>query len=241
MKLAVSEVFSSIQGEGITSGAPSVFLRLGGCNLMCGGQGTQFDKELHNGAKWRCDTIEVWMEAISKQIPEVLPKEQIRDLKRGYHLILTGGEPLMQQRGLEKLLEWLEQEHDIKPIVEVETNGTVEPEPEFAERVYLFNVSPKLSNSGNERAMRFKPEVLRTLTKYPHQFKYVIAEKEDWQEVLNEFVPIHGTERVVLMPAGDNQKELEGRRELVANIAITECVWYTDRLHIVLWNQKTGV
>ncbi len=37
MKLAVSEVFYSIQGEGITTGVPSVFVRLGGCNLMCGG------------------------------------------------------------------------------------------------------------------------------------------------------------------------------------------------------------
>ena len=57
-KLAISEVFYSIQGEGITSGYPAVFVRLGGCNLMCGGMGTQFDKELHNNATWRCDTIE---------------------------------------------------------------------------------------------------------------------------------------------------------------------------------------
>ena len=67
-KLAISEVFYSIQGEGKTVGIPSVFVRLGGCNLMCGGMGTQFDGELHNGAEFRCDTIEVWMKATSIEI-----------------------------------------------------------------------------------------------------------------------------------------------------------------------------
>ena len=42
-KLAISEVFYSIQGEGKTMGIPAVFVRLAGCNLMCGGMGTQFD------------------------------------------------------------------------------------------------------------------------------------------------------------------------------------------------------
>ena len=53
IKLAISEIFFSIQGEGKTVGIPSVFVRLGGCNLICGGEGTQNDKKLHNNAKWR--------------------------------------------------------------------------------------------------------------------------------------------------------------------------------------------
>ena len=46
INLAISEIFFSIQGEGKTVGIPSVFVRLGGCNLICGGEGTQFDKKL---------------------------------------------------------------------------------------------------------------------------------------------------------------------------------------------------
>ena len=65
--LPIAETFYSIQGEGITTGYPSVFVRLAGCNLMCGGQGTQFDGELHDGATWRCDTIEVWMKGKMKE------------------------------------------------------------------------------------------------------------------------------------------------------------------------------
>ena len=60
MNLIVSEYFYSIQGEGKTMGVPSVFIRLTACNLMCGGRGTEKDFKLHNGATWRCDSIEVW-------------------------------------------------------------------------------------------------------------------------------------------------------------------------------------
>ena len=98
-KLAISEVFYSIQGEGKTVGIPSVFVRLGGCNLMCGAMGTQFDGELHNGAEFRCDTIEVWMKATSKNVNEILDKECLEAIKQGAHIILTGGEPTMQQKG----------------------------------------------------------------------------------------------------------------------------------------------
>jgi 7-carboxy-7-deazaguanine synthase len=103
-KLAVSEVFYSIQGEGKTVGIPSVFVRLGGCNLMCGGMGTQFDGELHNGAEFRCDTVEVWMKATSKELHEILPQDCVEAIRNGAHVILTGGEPTMQQAGLYELL-----------------------------------------------------------------------------------------------------------------------------------------
>lgn len=69
-EIAISEDFYSIQGEGITMGMPSLFVRLGGCNLLCGGAGTQKDKMLHNGATWRCDSIEEWQEACGNDISE---------------------------------------------------------------------------------------------------------------------------------------------------------------------------
>lgn len=242
MKLPVSEVFTSIQGEGCTTGVPSIFLRLAGCNLMCGGQGTQFDKELHNGATWRCDTIEVWMQAKSKELSEVFTPLQMTQFKRGYHLIITGGEPLMQQGKIIELINYLQDELRMKPFIEVETNGTIEPNEQMKEFVNLWNVSPKLSNSGNERDMRFKPDVIAILATLPRvQFKYVISSREDFKEALNSFIHIHGTELTTLMPAGENEELLTKTRQEVAQICIDEGIRYTDRQHIVIWNQKTGV
>lgn len=242
MRLPISEVFSSIQGEGKTMGKPSVFLRLGGCNLMCGGQGTQFDNELHNGAKWRCDSIEVWMKAIAKPLNEIFTPQMIRNLTNGFHLIITGGEPLMQQENILALLEYLKEEENLTPFVEIESNGTIMPNERLFKRVNQFNVSPKLSNSGNERSARLNESVLKKLSSHENtQFKYVIAEKEDWSEVLQDFIPIHGSRQVCLMPAGETQDQLNKTREMVSQICIAEAISYTDRLHIVLWNKKTGV
>ena len=52
MQIKIAEHFYSIQGEGRTAGYPAIFIRLSGCNLLCGGAGTQTDGKLHNGATW---------------------------------------------------------------------------------------------------------------------------------------------------------------------------------------------
>ena len=151
MKLAISEVFYSIQGEGSTCGYPAVFVRLGGCNLMCGGMGTQFSKELENGATWRCDTIEVWMKARSKEFKDILDEESFTAIKNGANVVLTGGEPLMQQNALLGFIKWLRLNVNESCYVEIETNGTIMPLEELQDLVQQFNVSPKLINSGMDK------------------------------------------------------------------------------------------
>ena len=241
-KIPVSEVFTSIQGEGMSAGVPSVFLRLGGCNLMCGGQGTQYDKELHNGAQWRCDTIEVWMQAQMKEYQNVFTVKQLSQLASGYHLIITGGEPLMQQKKIVELVSYIKSEIGSQPFIEIETNGTIAPNEHIKKLVNQWNVSPKLSNSGNEKNIRYKPEVIKILSQQKNvQYKYVVASKEDFNEIVNDYITLHGTSKTTLMPAGENEGLLELTREQVAELCIENGIRYTDRMHIVIWNQKTGV
>lgn len=239
-KLSVAETFYSIQGEGSTMGYPAVFVRLAGCNLMCGGQGTQFDQELHNGATWRCDTIEVWMKGRSKPYDEILSEESIQALKDGAHLIITGGEPTMQQKSLISFFEYLEENVSKNIVIECETNGTIIPK-ELAEKVYLFNCSPKLSNSGNEKSLRHNSEVIKFLNQRNTIFKFVISRPEDWDEIQEDYLPFIDKHKVWLMPAGANEKLLNENKLTVVELCKKHRLKYSTRLQIDIWNQATGV
>tara|TARA_R110001632_G_scaffold96953_1_gene203354 strand:- start:2263 stop:2994 length:732 start_codon:yes stop_codon:yes gene_type:complete len=240
-KLAISEVFYSIQGEGKTIGIPSVFVRLGGCNLMCGGMGTQFDGELHNGAEWRCDSVEVWMKALSKEVQDVLPKDCVEAIKNDAHLIITGGEPTMQQSGLKSFMQYVKEHINEKAYFEIETNGTIMPDEYLLKNIDLFNCSPKLRNSGMDNNMTFKPDVIKQLNKKNTIFKFVVNSDKEWEEIQRDYLPLVDKQKVYLMPAGENQNLLKQNKLRVANLAKNNYLNFTTRLHIDLWNQKTGV
>ena len=118
-KLLISSDFYSVQGEGISSGVPSYFVRLGVCNLTCG-MSRQFanqlmkDKNLEDGeifvgdlhaegkATWTCDSTSQWLwRGEDKDFQYLIDrwKEQgiYDDIKNGtIHIIWTGGEPTIK-------------------------------------------------------------------------------------------------------------------------------------------------
>jgi organic radical activating enzyme len=238
--LPIAEVFYSIQGEGITTGYPSVFVRLSGCNLMCGGNGTQFDGELHDGATWRCDTIEVWMKGKMKPFDEVLDDECTQAITNGANLILTGGEPLMNQSKLVEFIQYVRGVLNKDCFVEVETNGTIEPIEEMKQLVDQWNCSPKLQNSGNDKPIRYKADVLEVFNQLPTQFKFVLSSWEDYDEIEADYSFID-PKKIWLMPSGEHQELLNITKPIVAEIAKKHYHKFTNRLHIEIWNKKTGV
>lgn len=240
MKLAVSEVFYSIQGEGITTGYPAVFVRLGGCNLMCGGKGTQTDGQLHDGATWRCDTIEVWMKSKAKEFFDIFDEECTEALKNGAHLIVTGGEPLMQQDALMYFLKWVKIRIG-NVYTEIETNGTIMPSAALLTIVNQWNCSPKLLNSGMSINQTFKEEVIKKLNQHNTIFKFVVSNKNDWKEIKDTYYNIVEKSKLWLMPSGSNQKELKKSKLVVAELCKKYFVNFSNRLHIEIWNKKTGV
>ncbi|MDP2743712.1 MAG: 7-carboxy-7-deazaguanine synthase QueE, partial [Dehalococcoidia bacterium] len=137
------EIFHSIQGEGINTGRPAVFLRLARCNLAC---------------VW-CDTKYTWdwdRYDPGDQILEMASAEVEREVM-GYdckYLVVTGGEPMLQQRRLIPLLKRLKNGGFY---IEMETNGTVLPDKVSLGMVDHWSVSPKLENSGNPLALREAP------------------------------------------------------------------------------------
>ena len=126
-KLLITSDFYSIQGEGISSGIPAYFIRLGVCNLSCGmsrkwfnelvkmhkdlpegekmPDGTIFEGDLHHEgqATWTCDSTSQWaIRGEDKDFQYLIDrwKEQdiYEDIKNGtIHIIWTGGEPTIKQ------------------------------------------------------------------------------------------------------------------------------------------------
>ena len=102
IKIKVSEIFTSFQGEGPYVGTPATFLRLYGCNLEC---------------EW-CDTDISTYEILSvDDVAEIiLTQMEFNNIKT---LIITGGEPTLQMEEIKRLIKELPE--DIK--IQMETNG----------------------------------------------------------------------------------------------------------------------
>lgn len=233
--LVISEKFYSIQGEGQTMGVPSIFIRLAGCNLLC------------KSDSWVCDSIEVWQKGTKTDFNKVLTNEDVSRLSAGAHLIFTGGEPLLHQDKIIRFLDWFNSEYNFFPTTEAETNGTIMPSIKMMHYIDYWNCSPKLSNSGESKERRINAEALKRInnrivyTKQSAIFKFVISDYSDILEIVEDFKDIISMDKVVLMPAGDTQEKLNETRLMVVEQCLTHGFRYSDRLHIVIWNQKTGV
>ena len=167
--MKISEIFKSIQGEGTNAGKPAIFLRTAECNLKC---------------TW-CDTKYTWdwkSFDYSKEVKEISIKD-IRERIEQFnlrHLVITGGEPLMQQDDLAELLVFLKPDF----YVEIETNGTILPNNALSTLVDQWNVSPKTKNSGNPLELCEDNECYAFFSKQKNcYFKYVVENEDDLVEI----------------------------------------------------------
>ncbi len=225
--LEVSELFASLQGEGPSAGTPAYFVRLAGCNLRC---------------HW-CDSGYAWdfgrhrFEEVVRALPVVTVLESIRQ-SRQRCVVITGGEPLLQQQGLVALLAELGR----ACVLEVETNGTVEPHAALLARVDRWNVSPKLSSSGSPEGARFRPEVLRALVQAKSSWlKLVVLGDAEFDEA-ERLVSAVGwpRERVCLMPRALTRGELRDRSPSVARACLERGFRFSSRLQLELWEGQRG-
>ncbi|MAN47192.1 MAG: 7-carboxy-7-deazaguanine synthase QueE [Alphaproteobacteria bacterium] len=250
MRLAVTEpgapeIFHSLQGEGVSAGKPSVFVRLSQCNLHCvwcdtaytwNFQGTDFHhRDDTLGAPRKYDRAQ---ETVDRSVEELTALLIALPCRR---VIFTGGEPLLQQRELGELIQRLK-EADPSFYIEIETNGTIMPTGLAAELIDQFNVSPKLAHSGNDTAIRYKPETLRFYANDARaNFKIVIEAPSDLEE-LRSLVTEAGmpSSRVWLMPEGRSPQELQQREQWLAEACLKAGYNFTGRLHIHLYGDTRG-
>jgi organic radical activating enzyme len=149
---------------------------------------------------------------------------------------------MLQQPALTNLMTQL-RKHNPAYRFEVETNGTLMPEPAFDHAVDQYNVSPKLENSGNSRKLREKPAVYQFFSAGPKTtFKFVVASENDLPEILHLIEQYRiAAEKVWLMPEAADRPTLADRRIWLVEICKMNGFNYTDRLHVEIWGGKKGV
>lgn len=226
--MKISEIFFSVQGEGMLVGVPSVFVRTSGCNLRCVWCDTPY-------TSWQPEGDAMDVSAIVDRVGTFPAR----------HVVVTGGEPML----FEETEELTERLHAAGLHITIETAGTV------YRRVYcdLMSISPKLANStpverdgGRWAAMherlRYQPAVLRQLMyEYPYQLKFVIAATADLEEVRAMIRDLGApSEQVVLMPEGTDAATLAKRGRWLTQTCMAEGFRYSPRLHVDLWGNERG-
>lgn len=249
-KLDISEDFYSVQCEGNTTGYPAYFIRLRGCNLMCGGTGGKLMKE--GKATWWCDTEAVWKKGFGVPFYKLMQKwesENIKDwvLNGRVHLIWTGGEPTIpkHQKSIPAFLNWLEKQPGyIKTYNEIETNGTMYMYDDLFNKLQQINCSVKLANSGMRKDKRIVPEALeRVMSHDNYWFKFVISTEECLQEIEKDFIKPFNIphDKVIMMPGLDSQKNFHERTKFSLDMAKKYGFIGMSRLHVSAWDKLTGV
>lgn len=225
--LRLSEVFDSLQGEGVSMGKPCRFVRLALCNLHCHYCDTKYTWDFKQ-FDYDAEVSEASVEAIAQQFREA-PSQ---------HVVITGGEPLLQQRALAKVFDRVPAEL----YLEIETNGTRVPLPALLARVNHWNVSPKLSTAGDPESLRIKPEALVALRDTGRAYLKIVvsteAERDEAEQLRERFG--FARERTLFMPEATTPEQLEARSPQVAAWSQALNVRFSSRLHVALWGGRRG-
>jgi 7-carboxy-7-deazaguanine synthase len=230
------EIFASLQGEGPSLGRPVAFVRLSRCNLACTWCDTAYTWRFEGDNRPHRDGTAFDRKANQVTLDEADVAARIAALGQD-RLVITGGEPLLQGAALARMVALL-----AGISVEIETNGTVAPHPALDSHVAQYNVSPKLTHSGNPADLALPPERLEAWASDARAwFKFVVAEPDDLTEIL-ALIECHGIDRArtFVMPEGTDSATLRSRERWLAPLALEHGLRLSDRLHIHLFGDTRG-
>lgn len=264
--LRVSEIFTSIEGEGPYTGHPTLFVRFFGCNLSCPGFGSanlkaqpvkiSYDKpETLDDLKdyvfrQGCDSAYSWHPSFKHLAVDYEVDELIEKLKKLVSecdsapriLCFTGGEPLLYGRYFQRL--WSALQNYFETLL-IETNGTLPlPEDLDLKRVSIA-YSPKLSNSGEPREKTLKPLDL-TDNSY---LKFVTDGSDESIAEIFEYIDFY-TQGVVdyseliqntyLMPEGATGSQQRQVMQRVAAQCLKHGFLFCARVHVWVYGNSIG-
>ena len=213
VRLRITEVFCSLQGESRTIGRPTTFVRLTGCPLRC----------------HYCDTEYAFSGG------ELLTLSEILDRVRRFgvpHVTVTGGEPLAQVEA-RQLMELLV-EAGFK--VSLETSGALS----IADIDPNVSVVMDLKTPGSGESHRNLMENI-SLLKSSDQVKFVITSREDYEWArfqVDQFGLDRRVDDVLFSPSfAEVQPTMLAAWILEDRLPVRMQL----QLHKILWGDKPGV
>ncbi|MFI6287648.1 7-carboxy-7-deazaguanine synthase QueE [Streptomyces sp. NPDC051018] len=228
--LIVAECFGvevpTFQGEGPSCGHPALFIRLSRCNLTC----------------TKCDTKYTWdwsqfnprVESTKKTVAELVAWATSSRVEL---VVITGGEPLLQQARLVPLVEAL---LAAGKRVEFETNGTIAPTPELLVDGVRFNVSPKIASFGMDEAKSVVPAALEAFVASGRAaFKFVASSVADLDRIA-ELADVHRLAPVWVMPEGTTADAITATTRTLADAVAVRRWHFTIRLHALAFADARG-
>lgn len=211
--MRISEIFYSIQGEGVFTGVPMVFVRLQGCPFRC---------------VW-CDSVHTWdnKDGVEMSLEAVMEKVATFPTK---HVCITGGEPLAQPREFKSLANALKKQGYW---TEVETSGGYELPMDAPIDSWVMDI--KCPGSTMERYNKYG-EVSRL--REQDQLKFIVADRKDFDFALGVLEKHKPVCHVLFGPSWD-QIDPSQLAEWVKNEAPKARL--SIQVHKVLWGNKRGV
>lgn len=191
---------------------------------------------------WKEEDERYWTESKDLSIPDAA------NLVRGTwgtdnpltqkRLVVTGGEPMLQQKKIVQLADELGEDWKI----EVETNGTIPPSDEIMGRVQ-FNCSPKLGNSENPMRARVREVAIKRLVEADATFKFVVTKPEELDEIQKDYVEGCGipTNKIILMPEGTSEDAIREHAQAIAEYAKEKGLRMLGRMQVSIWGAKRGI
>lgn len=212
--IKVSEIFRSIDGEGIRTGYPATFIRLFGCNLNC----SYCDSSYATSGN---DYIEM-------SILDILDRVEYLGLRR---ITLTGGEPLSCHQCFNLVHELTSNGYEVN----IETNGSLSILPYVFPRKYTKNIivtmDYKCPSSGMEDQMyQNNLDILRS----QDVLKFVVGSKLDLDTVVNIIRDHDIKANIFVSPVFDKIDPKEIVEFILSNKI--ENVRVQLQLHKIIWN-----
>ena len=209
-KLAISELFASIQGESSYAGLPCFFIRLVGCNLDCVYCDTEYAKNVADSKEY--------------SIAEILEKVKAAEIPL---VEITGGEPLLQEGVIELCQKLLDEKFQVL----IETNGSISIISLPEEVIKILDC--KCPASGEADKMDFANFAL---LKKQDEVKFVISDRRDFEyavKIINEYKLNDQVDNILLSPNFTNPELpamlaewiLENKISARMQLQLHKCIW----------------